>query len=491
MSRHAYLIIAYHQWELLKTLIQLIDDERNDIFIHIDNKIADVPTDEISSAAKKSEVIFTERLPIYRGTYVISKAELLLLKTALNHGEYRYFHLISGQDLPLKTQNEIHSFFDEMDGYNFIDLIQPNQLKKGMREGATLYNLFIKESFAKKGFVALILRNANRATKVLQRMLGINRFAKYEIEGYEVAYGSSWFSITDGFAIYLANHEDIVEQMITLQTHDHVLFFTNKGKVYRIKGYEIPEFSRQAKGLPVINLLPIEKGEYVKAILPIRVEKGIESKLVTFVTRKGSVKRTYISEFENIRKTGKIAISLREDDELLSVMLTNGNDELIISANNGRMVRFNENEIRILGRTASGVKGIDIQSDVNCVSAEVINESDEILIVTENGYGKRTNVSEYRLTHRGSKGVKAMNITDKNGSIVSVNKVEEDSDLIIITNSGIIIRIPLEQVSKMSRVTQGIRLISLKDNQKVATVTISKKEVEEDSENQDIDNNQN
>ena len=172
-------------------------------------------------------------------------------------------------------------------------------------------------------------------------------------------------------------------------------------------------------------------------------------------------------------------------------MLTNGNDELIISANNGRMVRFNENEIRILGRTASGVKGIDIQSDVNCVSAEVINESDEILIVTENGYGKRTNVSEYRLTHRGSKGVKAMNITDKNGSIVSVNKVEEDSDLIIITNSGIIIRIPLEQVSKMSRVTQGIRLISLKDNQKVATVTISKKEVEEDSENQDIDNNQN
>ena len=287
------------------------------------------------------------------------------------------------------------------------------------------------------------------------------------------------------------NEEDIVEQMITLQTHDHVLFFTNKGKVYRIKGYEIPEFSRQAKGLPVINLLPIEKGEYVKAILPIRVEEGIESKLVTFVTRKGSVKRTYISEFENIRKTGKIAISLREDDELLSVMLTNGNDELIISANNGRMVRFNENEIRILGRTASGVKGIDIQSDVNCVSAEVINENDEILIVTENGYGKRTNVSEYRLTHRGSKGVKAMNITDKNGSIVSVNKVEENSDLIIITNSGIIIRIPLEQVSKMSRVTQGIRLISLKDNQKVATVTISKKEVEDDSENQDGNNKSN
>ena len=276
------------------------------------------------------------------------------------------------------------------------------------------------------------------------------------------------------------NDEDIVEQLLTLQTHDHVLFFTNKGKVYRIKGYEIPEFSRQAKGIPIINLLPIEKDEFVKAILPIREDDTISTKLVTFVTKKGIVKRTYISEFENIRKTGKIAISLKDNDELLSVMLTDGNNEIMIGASNGRLVRFNENEIRILGRTASGVKGIEIDDDTNCVSAEVIKDDNEILIVTENGYGKRTNVCEYRLTHRGSKGVKAMNINKKNGSIVSINKVLDNSDVLMITDSGIIIRIPLEQVSKMSRVTQGVKLINLKNNQKLATISISEKESQEE-----------
>ena len=282
------------------------------------------------------------------------------------------------------------------------------------------------------------------------------------------------------------NEEDFVEQMVTLKTHDHVLFFTNKGKVYRIKGYEVPEFSRQAKGLPIINLLPIEKDEFVKAILPVRVEEGIENKLVTFVTKRGLVKRTSISEFENIRVSGKIAIGLKENDELLSVFLTNGNDQILIGASNGRMVKFNESEIRILGRTASGVKGIDIDDSTNCVSASVINEEDEILIITEKGYGKRTNVCEYRLTHRGSKGVKGLNITDKNGALVSINKVEPDSDLIIITDSGIVIKIRLEQVSKMSRVTQGVRLISLKDDQKVATVSLSKKDEETDEKNDNI-----
>ena len=276
------------------------------------------------------------------------------------------------------------------------------------------------------------------------------------------------------------NEEDFVEQMVTLKTHDHVLFFTNKGKVYRIKGYEVPEFSRQAKGLPIINLLPIEKDEFVKAILPVRVEEGIENKLITFVTKRGLVKRTAISEFENIRVSGKIAIGLKENDELLSVFLTNGNDQILIGASNGRMVKFNEEEIRILGRTASGVKGIDIDENTSCVSASVINENDEILIITEKGYGKRTNVREYRLTHRGSKGVKGLNVTEKNGSLVSINKVEPDSDLIIITNSGIVIKIRLDQVSKMSRVTQGVRLINLKDDQKVATVSLSKQDNNEE-----------
>jgi DNA gyrase subunit A len=278
------------------------------------------------------------------------------------------------------------------------------------------------------------------------------------------------------------NEEDIVESIISLQTHDHVLFFTNKGKVYRIKGYEIPEFSRQSKGLPVVNLLPIEKDERVMSILPIRVDENIGEKKITFVTKQGLVKRTDISEFENIRKTGKIAIGLKENDEILTVMLTSGNDDILICANNGRMIRFNESEIRVLGRSASGVKGIEIPDDAKCVSAVVVKPEDEILIVTENGYGKRTNAEEYRLTHRGSKGVKAMNITEKNGPIISVSKVEDDSDLIIITNNGMIIRIPLEQVSKMSRVTQGIRVITLKDGQKVSSTSVSKKEDEKPSE---------
>ena len=278
------------------------------------------------------------------------------------------------------------------------------------------------------------------------------------------------------------NEEDFVEQMITLQTHDHVLFFTNKGKVYRIKGYEVPEFSRQAKGLPVINLLPIEKDEFVKSILPIRESEGIESKLITFVTRNGLAKRTSIGEFENIRKNGKIAITLKENDELLFVSMTNGNDEIVIGASNGRLVRFNEKEIRIMGRSASGVKGIDIPDEEHCVSAEIINEDDEILIITENGYGKRTNISEYRLTHRGSKGVKALNVTEKNGHLISLNKVKDESDLMIITNSGIVIKIPIEQVSKMSRVTQGVRLINLKDNQKVSTISCCERVKEEENE---------
>ena len=274
--------------------------------------------------------------------------------------------------------------------------------------------------------------------------------------------------------------EDFVTKMVTLKTHDHVLFFTNKGKVYRIKGYEVPEFSRQAKGLPIINLLPIEKDEFVREILPVRSDDK-EGKLVTFVTKKGIVKRTDITEFESIRANGKIAITLKENDELLSVFLTDGSQQILIGASNGRMVKFNEEEIRLLGRTASGVKGIDIPDDVDCVSADVITEDDEILIITENGYGKRTNVREYRLTHRGSKGVKGLNVTEKNGSLISISKVEDDSDLIIITNSGIVIRIPLDQVSKMSRVTQGVRLITLKDGQKVATVSISKKEDESET----------
>ena len=272
------------------------------------------------------------------------------------------------------------------------------------------------------------------------------------------------------------NEEDYVEQMVTVKTHDYILFFSNKGKVYRIKGYEIPEYSRQAKGLPIINLLPLEKEERINSILSISKED--EDKYITFVTKNGLVKRTNAEEFDSIRKSGKIAITLKEEDELLFVCKTNGNNEIVIGSSNGRLVRFNETEIRVMGRTASGVRGIDIPEDSICVSAEKVDQTSDILIITEKGYGKRTSIDEYRLTHRGSKGVKALNITEKNGNLVSVKNVNDEEDLMIITDSGIIIKIPMNQVSKMSRVTQGVRLINLKDNQKVTTIATSEKEEE-------------
>ena len=281
------------------------------------------------------------------------------------------------------------------------------------------------------------------------------------------------------------NEEDFVEKMVTVKTHDYILFFSNKGKVYKIKGYEIPEFSRQAKGLPIINLLPIEKDEKINSILSI--SKDDNSDYITFVTRKGLVKRTKIEEFDSIRKSGKIAITLKEDDELLFVTKTDGNNEIVIGSSNGRLVRFNENEIRVMGRTASGVKGIEIPEDAICVSAEKVDPTSDILIITENGYGKRTNIEEYRLTHRGSKGVKALNVTEKNGNLAAVKNVNDDEELMIITNSGIIIKIPMNQVSKMSRVTQGVRLINLKENQKFTTIATTKEENEEENTEETVE----
>lgn len=281
------------------------------------------------------------------------------------------------------------------------------------------------------------------------------------------------------------NEEDFVEKMVTVKTHDYILFFSNKGKVYKIKGYEIPEFSRQAKGLPIINLLPIEKDEKINSILSI--SKDDNSDYITFVTRKGLVKRTKIEEFDSIRKSGKIAITLKEDDELLFVTKTDGNNEIVIGSSNGRLVRFNENEIRVMGRTASGVKGIEIPEDAICVSAEKVDPTSDILIITENGYGKRTNIEEYRLTHRGSKGVKALNVTEKNGNLAAVKNVNDDEELMIITNSGIIIKIPMNQVSKMSRVTQGVRLINLKENQKVTTIATTKAENGEENTEETVE----
>lgn len=263
------------------------------------------------------------------------------------------------------------------------------------------------------------------------------------------------------------NEEDFPERLISMKTHDYILFFSNYGKVYRMKGYEIPKFNRQSKGLPIVNLLPIEKEEKITSTIVVKQEEE-EAKYLAFVTKKGLIKRTALTEFDSIRNNGKKAIVFKEDDELISVRKTNGNNEIIIGSSDGRLVRFDENEVRIMGRSSSGVKGITCD-DSWVVGAEVVEEGCQVLVVTENGYGKRTNIEEYRLTHRGSKGVKTLNITDKNGSIVSLRSVKGDEDLMIITNIGIVIRISIEQVSLLGRNTQGVRLINLKQEQKVAT----------------------
>ena len=275
------------------------------------------------------------------------------------------------------------------------------------------------------------------------------------------------------------NDEDFVEYLLNLSTHDYIMIFTNKGKVYRLKGYEIPEFSRQSKGLPIVNVLPVEKDEKISNIIKLNVDN--KEKYLILATKQGLIKRTNLEEFENIRATGKICIKLKENDELIGVKKTNGESNILLASSEGRMNVFDENEIRVMGRTASGVKGINLGS-AKCVSIETVNDDDNIVIVTENGYGKKTLISEYRKTKRGSKGVKALNITEKNGNIASIKKVIDDSDIMIITNQGIIIRLPLEQVSQLGRVTQGTRLINLKSGQKVSSVSLVQKEKESEEE---------
>ena len=277
------------------------------------------------------------------------------------------------------------------------------------------------------------------------------------------------------------NEEDFPEKLVTMKTHDYILMFSNYGKVYRMKGYEIPEFSRQSKGLPIVNLLPLEKDERITSIVTVDATNEVNKYLV-FITKSGLIKRTAMEEFDSIRNNGKKAIILKEDDELIAVRKTDGNKEIIIGASNGRLVRFYENEVRIMGRGSSGVKGIDLSDNEFVVGAEIVTDNEEVLVVTENGYGKKTPIDEYRRTHRGSKGVKTLNITEKNGNIVSLKTVSGNEDLIIITDVGMTIRISVEQISTLSRNTQGVRLITLKNNQKVSTIASLDKLIEENIE---------
>ena len=278
------------------------------------------------------------------------------------------------------------------------------------------------------------------------------------------------------------NEEDFVEQMINLTTHNYLLFFTNKGKVYRVKGYEIPEYSRQSKGLPIINLLSLEKGESVTAML--KVSNDDTCRYLVFATKQGLIKRTSIEEFENIRNNGKIAITLKDNDELISVRKTEGSSDILMASSNGRMVRFNESTIRVMGRSAAGVRGINLDDGI-LVGMEIASDLQDVLVITENGYGKKTPISEYRITNRGGKGVKTLSITEKNGSIVSFKTVDNSEDIIIITTGGLVIRLNVDKISTMNRVTQGVRLIQLKDNNKIASTSIVERSSSEDSESVD------
>ena len=283
------------------------------------------------------------------------------------------------------------------------------------------------------------------------------------------------------------NEEDFVEHLVDLSTHDYLLFFTNKGKVYRLKGYEIPQFGRQSKGLPIINLLQIDKDERISSV--IKISANDDKKYLLFVTKYGIIKKTSLTQFENIRQNGKIAITLKENDELIAAKKTSGNDMVLIGSSEGRMVKFTEDEIRDMGRTASGVKGIDLEDDAIVVGAEVVSNDDNILLVTENGYGKQTKVADFRQTRRGSKGVKALNITDKNGKIADFKVIGDANDVIIVTNSGMIMRMPISQISVLGRITQGVRLINLKDGQKVSTITLIKSTEQNEEESTFSDNN--
>ena len=277
------------------------------------------------------------------------------------------------------------------------------------------------------------------------------------------------------------NDDDVAYLNITMSTHDDLLFFTNKGKVYRTRGYRIPEASRNAKGLPVINLLNIEKDEKVKAFINIHKDDVDDSKYLFFVTREGLCKRVSIEEFKNIRQNGKIAISLREEDELVSVLLTDGHNEIIIGASNGKAVRFKEDDVRAMGRTASGVKAMNTDGS-EIIGACTDKDGEYILVVSSNGYGKKSHIEDYRLTNRGTKGVKTINLSETIGDLVSLKAVHGDEDCMIMTNDGIIIRISLSNVSTLSRNTKGVRMIKPQAGTIVSEVAIIDKMEEEEAE---------
>ncbi|MED1803028.1 DNA gyrase subunit A [Brevibacillus porteri] len=279
--------------------------------------------------------------------------------------------------------------------------------------------------------------------------------------------------------------DDFVEHLYITNSHDYIMFFTSKGKAYRLKGFEIPDLSRTAKGTPIINLIQIEKGERVSAVIPVK--EFDEEHYLFFATKKGIIKKTTLESYENIRKGGLIAVNLREDDELIGVRLTDGKQEIIMGTHKGMSVRFNEGDVRTMGRNATGVKGITLDDDDDVIDMDVIKPNAEVLIVTANGYGKRTPVDEYRIQSRGGKGIKTHNVTDRSGPVVGLKVVEPEEDLMIITTSGIIIRTEMKGISVMGRYTQGVKLIRLSENEQVGSVAKCPPTEEEDLTDEDVE----
>ena len=277
--------------------------------------------------------------------------------------------------------------------------------------------------------------------------------------------------------------DDFINHLIFSSTHDFLLFFTNLGKVYSKKAYEIPEFGRNAKGLPIVNLLELDKGEKIQAV--INVPEGADDNYLFFVTKMGTVKRTKVSEFQNIRRSGLIALTLRDGDELNNVLTTDGKQNILIGTHLGYAVTFNENDVRSMGRTAAGVRGINLRDNDYVVGSDILEPNSEVLVISEKGYGKRTAASEYPVKGRGGKGIKTANITEKNGPLAGVTVVNGDEDIMLITSAGVMIRFDVNDVSQTGRATLGVRLIKVDDGAQVASITAVPKANDEDEKSTD------
>ena len=286
------------------------------------------------------------------------------------------------------------------------------------------------------------------------------------------------------------NDDDFVRDIVSTSTHDHLYFMTNKGRVYRLKGYEIPEYGRTAKGLPIVNLLKLDEGETIQTVINAKSDEASENNHLVFVTRQGLVKRTKEAEFKNIRQNGLIALKLREGDELINVFLTTGNEEIVIGTKFGYSVRFKEDTIRSMSRMAAGVKGVTLRDGDQVVGAAAITEDQEVLIITEKGYGKRTSATEYPTKGRGGKGVKTANITEKNGNLAGIVTVSGDEDIMVITDTGVIIRTAVANISQTGRATQGVKVMRLDDSARIVTFAlVEPEEVEQASEDQESGDN--